>query len=205
MREIPRRHIAPGDAMQRGRCLEQLTRQAFGQHLTPGRHRLILEPCRPAGERCPERGKWCLARRVMQQGTEFVHGVVPGRAVRQPVGGQVFVRGQYLFDPKDGRILQFRRALGGQGRQPPAQLAAIIARVGEAVDVIDPDAVDQAPGVKAKDGLVRRFEHVRHLDPDAGQAVHVEKATPVDFIRRRAPPGQAVALPLQQSMQPVAA
>ena len=71
--------------------------------------------------------------------------------------------------------------------------------------MVDAYAVDQPFGIQAEDGAMRGFEHLRHLRPDACQAVHVEKAPPVDLVRRRAPPGQAVGLPLEQPVQPVAA
>ena len=52
---------------------------------------------------------------------------------------------------------------------------------------------------------MRRLEHLRHLLPYAGQAVHVEEAAPVDLVRCCPPPRQAIALALQQPVQAVAA
>ena len=47
-------------------------------------------------------------------------------------------------------------------------------------------------------------EHLRQLDAHAGQAVDVEEAAPVDLVRRGAPPGEPVVLPLEQPVQPLA-
>ena len=104
-----------------------------------------------------------------------------------------------------GPLRQPGRALRAQRLHTPAQLAAVAARVGKPVYVVDAQAVDQARSVQGKNRRVRRFEHGRVLDPQARQAVDVEKAPPVDLVGCRPPPRQPKVLPIQQTMQVVAA
>ena len=66
MGEVARRQVAAGHAMQCGRGLIQFARQAFGQYLAAGGHRLVLEHGRAAREVVPQRGQRCLTGRVMQ-------------------------------------------------------------------------------------------------------------------------------------------
>jgi hypothetical protein len=69
--------------------------------------------------------------------------------------------------------------------------------------VVDAQAIHQAFGDQLEDLAVGGFEHRRALDAQAAEFVDVEKAPPVDVVRRGAPAGQAVALALQQLMQAV--
>ena len=83
----------------------------------------------------------------------------------------------------------------------PAQFAAVAARVGEAVDVVDAQAVDQPFGDQLEDLAVGGFEHRRTFDAQAAEFVDVEEAPPVDVICGGAPTGEAIALPFEQLMQ----
>ena len=67
--------------------------------------------------------------------------------------------------------------------------------------MIHPHAVDQTVREQPEQRRMRRLEHRLVLDPQRGQAVDVEEASPVDLVARRAPPGEPVVLALQQSMQ----
>ena len=198
--------VAPGDAVQGGGGDEQLAAQAFAQDLAAGGLGLDLEVAGAAGRGGPERGERRLAGRVVQDGGGVAHEVVAGGAVGQPVGGEALVRGEDLLDPDDRAVVaQIRRRARLQRVQPAAQLAAVFARVGEAVDMVDAHAVDQALGVEAEHGAVRRLEHFRHLCAHAGEAVDVEEAAPVDLVGGGAPPGEPVVLAFEQAVQPLLA
>ena len=90
-RVVARQQVTPGHAMQRRRGLVQFAREVFAQHLAAGGNGFVFEQRRAAGERGPQGRERGLARRVVQQRTQLVHGVIAGRAVGQPVGGQSFV------------------------------------------------------------------------------------------------------------------
>ncbi|MNZ80823.1 hypothetical protein D3C78_994720 [compost metagenome] len=94
-----------------------------------------------------------------------------------------------------------QRALSQQGIDAPAQFAAIATRIGQAVDVIDAQAIDQAGADQLENLLVSGFEHLATLDPQAGQLVDVEKAPPVDVIGGGTPAGQAIGLLFEQAVQ----
>ena len=89
--------------------------------------------------------------------------------------------------------------------EPRAQALAILARLGETIDMIDSHAVDQTFGEEPEDERMRCLEHLGPLDAHAAQRAHVEEAPPVHFIGGGAPPCEPVMLALQQPMQPVAA
>ncbi|MNF87913.1 hypothetical protein D3C84_703920 [compost metagenome] len=67
--------------------------------------------------------------------------------------------------------------------------------------MVDAQAVDQALGDQFEDFCVSGFEHRRALHTQTAQFVDIEKAPPVDVIRRRAPTGEAIALTFQQLVQ----
>ena len=71
----------------------------------------------------------------------------------------------------------------------------------QAVDVVDPQAVD-APSDQVQHQPVGRLEHRRQLDADAGQLVDLEEAAVIDLLRRDAPVGEPVVLRLQQLVRP---
>ncbi|MNL20237.1 hypothetical protein D3C87_1414750 [compost metagenome] len=67
--------------------------------------------------------------------------------------------------------------------------------------MIDAQTVDQALGHQLEDLGVGFFEHGWPLDPQAAEFVDIEKAPPIDIVRRGAPAGQAIALALEQVVQ----
>ena len=66
-------------------------------------------------------------------------------------------------------------------------MAAIAGRVGQAIDVIDANAVDQALGVQAKIQRVRGLEHDRVFGAQTRQVVDREETPPVEFVIGHAP------------------
>ena len=87
--------------------------------------------------------------------------------------------------------------------EPLPQPLAVFARLGEAVHVVDPHAVDDAFGIEAKRQRVHRVEHLGPFDAHACECADVEETPPVYFVRRRAPPREPEVLPFQQTMQPI--
>src|SRR5471030_1995411 len=59
----------------------------------------------------------------------------------------------------------------------------------------------KAFGNQLEDFRVGGFEHCRALDAQTAEFVDIEKAPPVDVIRRRAPTGQTITLTLKQVVQ----
>ncbi|MNZ68360.1 hypothetical protein D3C78_866250 [compost metagenome] len=115
---------------------------------------------------------------------------------------QVFIGAENLLDV-DREMLK-RRIEGAPGKQtvdPPAQLAAIAAWVGQAVDMIDTQAIDQ-PSLNQLEQLgMGRLEYHRALYAQTAQLVDVEETPPVDVVGGSAPAGQAVGLAFQQQVQ----
>ena len=86
-----------------------------------------------------------------------------------------------------------------QAAGPPPQFAAIARWIGQAVHVVDPNAVDRALGVESKYQGVDALERLFVFHAQAYEIVDVEKPTPVDAIARRAPPAQTVGASLRQA------
>ena len=94
--------------------------------------------------------------------------------------------------------------MGADPLAAAAQASAIAARIGQAVDVIDAQAIEQTVLEQLEDLAVHGLEHLAALDPQADQFADVEETAPVDVVRRGAPTGQAVVLRLEQAVQALA-
>ena len=127
----------------------------------------------------------------MLQRVHVVHEVVAGRAVATPRRRQELALHQDLLDHdvRSGRISSI---------EPLAQSFAIVGRVGETIDMVDPDAVDHALGIEERGQGMHPFEGLGILHAQADQLVDVEEAPPVDAIARGPPPGEPVWLGLEQ-------
>ena len=67
------------------------------------------------------------------------------------------------------------------------QGAGVALRIGEAVDMVDPQPVHMAFFHEAHDELVRLLEDLGDFDPNARQGVDVEEAAVVDVARCHPP------------------
>ena len=102
-----------------------------------------------------------LGGRVDEQRLHVAGVLVPGRALDGPVA-QLLTRLQDLLDPDPLDAV-------------PAEPLQIAAWIGKSVDVIDAQAGDAAFGDEVEHHSVADLEHVRVLDADAGEVVHVEE------------------------------
>jgi len=93
------------------------------------------------------------------------------------------------------------RTPGIQAIDAPAQAPAVAARIGQAVDMVDAQTIDQAIADQLENLRVGFLEYHRTFDAQAAQLVDVEEAPPVDVVTRGAPAGQPVILPLEQAVQ----
>ncbi|WZB77475.1 hypothetical protein WJ972_13690 [Achromobacter insuavis] len=178
----------------------------------PRQHQLArpqqLRRWRPAvvGERLPEGLQRRLRGGRVQQRAGLVHVVIARGACHWPAWIQRLVLGEDLLHDQIGHGRQpCLRARGRRLRQGAAQLAQVGAWRGQAVDMIDAQAVQHAFAEQAQRQGMDRIEHDVVLDPHPDQAGDLEEAPPVDLVGGGAPPGQAVVLALQQLMQPAAA
>ncbi|MNT27211.1 hypothetical protein D3C72_1628320 [compost metagenome] len=146
----------------------------------------------------PQLGQRCFARRVVLQQRNLVHEFIAGSAVGKPVAVQVLVGAEDLLHV-DREMLQggVQRPPCQQAIDPSAQLAAVAARVGQAVDMVDAQAVYQAALDQLEQLGVGGLEHHRAFHPQAAQLVDVEEAPPVDVVGGGTPAGQTVGLALQ--------
>jgi hypothetical protein len=122
--------LAPGEG--RGAGVE-LGAEAACQDFAAGGLLLGGKVGRPAAQRRPGLGQHALAGRVVLQGVHLIHEVVAGGAVAPPVGRQGLASQQDLLDHEV-------RA----GSEPRAQGPAVGGGIGQAVNVVDSQAVDDA-------------------------------------------------------------
>ena len=176
----------------------------LGQDVELAREQLLEhEPLRPVDHRrkgirlARHLGPQALQRvdalRVDQQAQHLVGELVAGGAGDRPVGGQPLLADQDLLD-------QDVEGLVGAGDVPQAVLQPVEVTlwIGEAVDVVDAQALDQAALDQVEDQRVRGLEHLRELDPEARQLADVEEAAVVAPLAL-APEGQAVGLGVEQA------
>ena len=177
----------------------QVTGQGALQHQLAGLYHLGGEVQVAAAGVAPEAGQGCLTGGVVLQQRQLIHELVAGGAIHPPIARQGFAGAEDLFHI-DGQV-----AVRTQAVDAPAQSPAVSAGVGQAVHMVDAQAIDQAfldqREKRAMDGL----EDLGAFDPQAAQFVDVEEAPPVDVVRGGAPAGQAVMLALQQRVQPLEA
>jgi hypothetical protein len=207
-RQIAGRGRVAGDPVQRPRDAIQFRREVLRQDLAPRDERFVGESGAAAGEFAPGARERFGAARIVQQRAHVVHEVVAGRAVHLPVAAQGFAARQNLLDDEiraPVAVLQRGRPLVREFFQPLAQALAILARLGEAIDVIDSHAVDQSFAEEPEDQRMRCLEHFRPLGAHATERADVEKAPPVDFVGGGAPPREPEMLALQQPVQALAA
>ena len=189
--------VVTGDVQQTLGDFLQITGQRTFQHQAPCLLDFLLERCRPPALRLPQLAERQFAMRVVLQQRHLVHELVTGSAVHRPFLRQLFTSAENLLhEDREGRI-------AAQLPDASAQPAAIGTRVGQAVDVIDAQAVDQAALDQLEDLGVRLFEYLSMLDAQRTQFVDIEKPSPVYVVRCGTPAGDAVMLTFEQCMQPL--
>ncbi len=115
---------------------------------------------------------------------------------------QLLATGEDLFDVDRHVILyRFRRTAGIEPVDTTAQAPAVATRVGQTVDVVDAQAVDQTVADQLEDLGVGFLEYHRPLDAQAAQLVDVEEASPVDVVAGGAPAGQSIMLAFKEAVQ----
>ena len=144
-----------------------------------------------AAEFQPQMAKHRLAARFVLQQRKLIHEVIAGVAPDLPVRWEGLAGGEDLLH-------EDRRAVGGAPQAP-----AIAARVGEAIHVVDAQAIDQPFGHQFQQVGVAGLEDVGAFGAQADQFVDVEEAPPVDVVRRHAPVGQAIVLLFDEPVQAV--
>lgn len=179
----------------------QVTGEASRQDQLASLVDLVEKRLRASADPLPEFAQRSFAARIVLQQADLVHEVVAGGAVAQPILGQALLATEDLLN-----VQQHRRAaaMGADPLAAAAQASAIAARIGQAVDVIDAQAIEQTVLEQLEDLAVHGLEHLAALDPQADQFADVEETAPVDVVRRGAPTGQAVVLRLEQAVQALA-
>ncbi|PAV65982.1 hypothetical protein WR25_27208 [Diploscapter pachys] len=146
----------------------ELARKLPGQQVLPCGEFLAFEIEVAVAHVLPQLLERQRAERFVDQRRDLLHKVVAAGAVDAPADGLAFAGAEDLLDDDPGI-----------GAKAVAQRAAIADRVGQAVDVIDADAVDQPFVIQADIERVRRLEHGGVFDADAGEVVDGEEAAPV--------------------------
>ncbi len=204
--DVTRHHVAAGDRQQCLRNGFEIACQRAGQHQLTGLADLLHEVGRAAAGLAPQGTERLAPRRVVLQQRHLVHELVAGGAIHAPVIVQALPRGEDLFDV-DGQMdaLFGRRGAALPGRaqaiDATTQAPAVAARVGQAIDVVDAQTIDQAIADELEDPFMGLFEYHGSLDPQAAELIDIEEASPVDVVGRGAPAGQAIVLAFEQGMQ----
>ncbi len=152
----------------------------------------------------PQRGQRFGAGRVVQHRGDLVHEVVAGGAVAGPVAAQLLVRRQDLFQVQGDAARGDATAAAG-AVQLRAQPLHVAGGVGQAIDMVNPHAIEMALGDQPQRQLVDRGEHVVLLHAQRRQRGDVEEAAVVEHVVADPPPGQAIALAFDQPVQGVVA
>ncbi len=126
------------------------------------------------------------ARRVVEESGDAQQCVVTGGAGAGEGLGELLVGFENLLDDDPSAI---RRVV---------QILHVVPRVGEAVDVVDAEALDQPLVVQIQQEAMRCLEHGRILDPNSSERVDVEEATVVEFLGADLPVRQAVPLVVEE-------
>lgn len=200
--DVAGHQVMPGDLQERLRNGLEIAGQGPGEHQLASLSHLVHEVLGPLGRFAPQTAEHGFAGRVVLQQRHLVHEFVAGGAVHAPVVVQPLAGGENLLDVDRHVIL--RRFGGPPGVQPidaTAQASTVATRVGQAVDVVDAQPVDQAFADQLEYLRVGFFEHHRALDAQAAQFVDVEEASPVDVVAGGTPAGEAVVLAFEQAVQ----
>ncbi|MCY1411297.1 hypothetical protein D9M71_266810 [compost metagenome] len=180
----------------------QVAGQGAGQQGPACLSRFFEEIAAAAADRFPQCAEAQFAKRVVLQQRYLVHEFVAGTAIHVPADGQAFAVGEDLLDVEGEMPFRQRRwTPGQQAAYPAAQAPAVAARIGQAIDMVDAQAVHQAPLDQLEDLGMGGFENVLALHAQAAQLIDIEEAPPVDVVGGGAPAGQAVGLALQQQVQ----
>ena len=110
---------------------------------------------------------------------------------------QRLVLAENLFD----HDVERRGVLAARVADQSAQALEILRRVAQAVDVVEPQALQLALGDQPLHQAVDRLEGAGILDAQAGQRIDVEEAAVVDVAGGEPPVPELVVLALQQQMQ----
>ena len=148
--------------MKRSEPLE-LLRERRPRHLELRLVRHLRERPPLSGQLRVELGQRLLARRVDEQRGGVVRELVAGRALHRPVRAQRLARLEDLLHPDPVDAV-------------PAEALEVLARVGEPVRMVDPQAVDEAVADELQHLAVRLLEDRRILDAHARELADVEEA-----------------------------
>src|SRR5690606_15174572 len=194
-------HIELSDAVNRTSKVLDFACKMPAQEHAPGVRDDVVERATFAGYGLPELGEFGFAALVMQHGAHFAHEVVARRAFDTPMGIQAFAGSEDFFHHDVGWRLQAGGTPGRQAAKACAKVQAVFLRIGQTVDVIDADPVDQALAIKSQHQTMYRIEYRLLLDPQSDQVADLEKTAPVHLFGGVAPPCQAIVLALEQAVQ----
>ena len=141
------------------------------------------------------------ATTIMKHPRHLIHKVVTGCSVGVPVSRQSFACPEDFLDHDVRARAKHRRALRHQLIKSHSQFAAVIARIGQTIDMIDTHAIDQTLCIELKDFLMRRFKDLIVFRAKRGELVDIEEPPPVDGVIRDLPPGEMIILLFKQAPQ----
>jgi len=139
--------------------------------------------------------------RIDEQSVQLMQKVVARRPVHCPRTRQAFAPGEDLLrDDEDRAASGTTDATRRVGRQI-LEHVEVLRRIEQTVRMIDAHAGHAALAQERRQEPVDGGEHVRILDAQPGERVHVEEAAVVDFVRGRAPVRQPVRLLFEHGVQ----
>ena len=134
---------------------------------------------------------------VDQHLRDRVHPLIAGGAVDAAEARQLFVLAENFLDHHVERLGSVALRVADQA----AQALEILRGIAQAVDVIEPQALQLSVRDQSFDQAMDGIEGAGILDPQSGQRIDVEKAPIVDVAGSQPPMAELVVLALQQMMQ----
>ena len=170
----------------------ELAREQLGQNLPLGSPDDRAEILRRSDEALGNRGQRIEARTSDEHAQDLVHELVAGGAGHRPILRQALLTDQDLLHPD----VEWCR-IGSDLRQPALQPVEIGFGIGEAVDMIDAQALDHAATGQAEDQCMAGFEYLRIVHAQAGELINVEEAAVIPAYGTFAPVDRAIRLLVQ--------
>ncbi|MNF45950.1 hypothetical protein D3C84_270990 [compost metagenome] len=157
--QVAAHHVIPGHLQQGLGDTFTVTGQRAVEDLLASQLGLFDKGRRPFAVTLPQLSQGLRALGGVLQQRQLIHEFITGTAIDVPVATQGFAGTEDLLDI-EGDVPPGRKCI-----DPAPELAAVTPWVGEAVNVVDAQAIHQAAGDQLEDLGVGGLEHGRAFDP----------------------------------------
>ncbi len=194
---IAGRVMSAGDSRQQARQHRELAGQQGLEHPAFCLFQYRVEPGRPVADLPPHLAERVEAAAFDQHPGNGVQPLITRGAIDAGEGMQAFVFAENFFDHHVERLCRRRLRIPDQAAQP----LKILCGIAQAVDVIEPQALELAFRDQPLDQAVDGVECAGILHPQSRQRIDVEEAPVVDVAGSQSPMPEPVMLAFEQAMQ----